>query len=85
MGGGVSLGSFSGAALTEALKLLVLFGKDKSGKDYDEVIVDGMSGASAGAIALIIMLKYLLYAPLAFKNHKSRINAGTALLAGATC
>ena len=57
MGGGVSLGSFSGAALTEALKLLVLFGKDKSGKDYDEVIVDGMSGASAGAIALTIMLK----------------------------
>ena len=60
MGGGVSLGSFSGAALTEALKLLVLFGKDKSGKDYDEVIVDGMSGASAGAIALTIMLKCLM-------------------------
>ncbi|MGY3791347.1 patatin-like phospholipase family protein [Aquimarina sp. 433] len=60
MGGGVSLGSFSGAALTEALKLLVLYGKDNDNNDYDQVIVDGMSGASAGAIALTIMLKCLI-------------------------
>ncbi|KAA1244578.1 patatin-like phospholipase family protein [Aquimarina sp. RZ0] len=60
MGGGVSLGSFSGSALTEALKLLVIYGKDNDGKDYDNVIVDGMSGASAGAIALTIMLKCLI-------------------------
>lgn len=60
MGGGVSLGSFSGSSLTEALKLLVLFGKDKEGQSYDKVVVDGMSGASAGAIALVIMLKTLI-------------------------
>ncbi len=60
MGGGVSLGSFSGAALTEALKLLILYGQDKDGKPYDRVILDGMSGASAGAIALTIMLKTLV-------------------------
>lgn len=60
MGGGVSLGSFSGSSLTEALKLLLLFGQDKDGKKYDRIIVDGMSGASAGALALTIMLKTLL-------------------------
>lgn len=60
MGGGVSLGSFSGSALTEALKLLILYGKDSEGNPYDEVIVDGMSGASAGAIALTIMLRCLI-------------------------
>ncbi|SEL13832.1 Patatin-like phospholipase [Aquimarina amphilecti] len=60
MGGGVSLGSFSGSALTEALKLLVLYGKDNDKNSYDKVIVDGMSGASAGAIALTIMLKCLI-------------------------
>ena len=60
MGGGVSLGSFSGAALTEALKLLILYGHDPKGQKYDKVVVDGMSGASAGAIALVIMLKSLI-------------------------
>ncbi|WP_299431826.1 patatin-like phospholipase family protein [uncultured Aquimarina sp.] len=60
MGGGVSLGSFSGSALTEALKLLVLYGKDSDQNEYEKVIVDGMSGASAGAIALTIMLKCLI-------------------------
>lgn len=60
MGGGVSLGSFSGGSLTEALKLLILYGKDKNGAPYEKVIVDGMSGASAGAIALTIMLKSLI-------------------------
>ncbi|MGJ5641143.1 hypothetical protein [Formosa sp. S-31] len=60
MGGGVSLGTFSGAALTESLKLLLLFGKDKEGNPYEDVVVDGMSGASAGAIALTIMLRTLI-------------------------
>ncbi len=60
MGGGVSLGSFSGSSLTEALKLLVLYGKDDKGVPYDDIVVDGMSGASAGAIALTIMLKCLI-------------------------
>ncbi|WP_299224060.1 patatin-like phospholipase family protein [uncultured Psychroserpens sp.] len=60
MGGGVSLGSFSGSALTEALKLLILYGQDAEGNKYDDVVVDGMSGASAGAIALTVMLKTLI-------------------------
>lgn len=60
MGGGVSLGVFSGSSLTEALKLLLLFGQDKEGNPYDDIIVDGMSGASAGAIALTIMLRSLM-------------------------
>ena len=64
MGGGVSLGSYSGAGLTEALKLLVIYGKYKN-KDneyipYDDIIVDGMSGASAGAISLGILLRCLI-------------------------
>jgi len=60
MGGGVSLGSFSGAGLTESLKLLILYGQDENGEPFDDVIVDGMSGASAGAMALTIMLKCLI-------------------------
>jgi len=60
MGGGVSLGVFSGSSLTEALKLLLLFGQDKEGNPYDDIIVDGMSGASAGAVALTIMLRSLM-------------------------
>ncbi len=60
MGGGVSLGSFSGSALTEALKLLLIFGKDEEGEPYSNVVVDGMSGASAGAMALTIMLRCLV-------------------------
>ena len=60
MGGGVSLGSFSGSALTEALKLLILYGRDAQNKPYKKIIVDGISGASAGAIALTIMLRCLI-------------------------
>ncbi len=60
MGGGVSMGTFSGAALTESLKLLLLYGQDEDGVPYDHVVVDCMSGASAGAIALGIMLRALL-------------------------
>lgn len=67
MGGGVSLGVFSGSSLTEALKLLLLFGQDKEGNPYDDIIVDGMSGASAGAVALTIMLRSLM-------DYKSMLN-----------
>lgn len=59
------MGSFSGSALTEALKTLVLLGRwvDQDGKShyYEKVEVDGMSGASAGAIALAIMLKSMTH------------------------
>ena len=50
MGGGVSLGTFSGSALTEVLKLVVLRGRDSNGDPFSEVVVDVFSGASAGAM-----------------------------------
>lgn len=61
MGGGVSLGSFSGAALTESIKLALLYGVDADGKPYDSVQVDVFSGASAGAMSLGVMLKALAF------------------------
>ncbi len=60
MGGGVSLGTFSGAALSQALKLAILRGVDAGGTPYDKVVVDVFSGASAGAMALAIMLRSLV-------------------------
>ncbi len=63
MGGGVSLGTFSGAALAEAIKLAVLRGgyEDENGdvQRYDRVTIDVFSGASAGAMALSLMLRTL--------------------------
>ncbi len=75
MGGGVSLGAFSGAALTEAIKqvLLDIFvrEKQKAGSlidyrpstdgagEYTDVVIDVFSGASAGAMSLAIMLRGL--------------------------
>ncbi len=63
MGGGVSLGTFSGAALSEAIKLAVLHGgyTDDAGQwqRYDRVVIDVFSGASAGAMALALMLRTL--------------------------
>lgn len=53
MGGGVSLGAYSGAALTEAIKLAILR------SDYESVVVDVFSGASAGAMSLLLMLRAL--------------------------
>ena len=60
MGGGVSLGSFSGGALTEAIKMLILYGKDKEGVPYDDIEIDVFSGASAGSMSLCIMLRALV-------------------------
>lgn len=60
MGGGVSLGTFSGAALSEVLKLAVLYGHD-GGQRYERVVVDVFSGASAGAMALALMLRALAH------------------------
>lgn len=69
MGGGVSLGTFSGAALSEAIKQQLVYGqydtgiKDKDGKAiykvYDEVELDVFSGSSAGAISLAVMIRVL--------------------------
>jgi predicted acylesterase/phospholipase RssA len=84
LGGGVSLGSFSSAALAESLKQLILFAdyetKDKDAQGvplrrlYDSVEVDVFSGASAGAMSLAIMLRCLVnhrdkYKFLAFDNY----------------
>jgi hypothetical protein len=63
MGGGVSLGTFCGAALTEAIKLFLLFGRDADGDPYDDVVVDVFSGASAGAMSLAVMLRGLALPP----------------------
>ena len=75
MGGGVSLGTFSGAALSEAIKQLIVFGKYDSGKRdssgnpvfnaYNRVEIDIFSGASAGAVSLGIMLRVLA-------NHRDK-------------
>lgn len=60
MGGGVSLGTFSGSALSEVLKLVILRGQDREGNAFDNVVVDVFSGASAGAMSLAIMLRSLV-------------------------
>lgn len=72
MGGGVSLGSFSGAALTEAIKLALLYGKDQYDNTYDSVEIDVFAGASAGAMSLGIMLKCLA---LPEHDPAKRVNA----------
>ena len=53
MGGGVSLGTFNGAALTQALKLAILR------SPYTRIEVDCFSGASAGAMSLAVLLRGL--------------------------
>ncbi len=76
MGGGVSLGAFSGAALTEALKLLLIGGLDDEGRRYTHIELDSMSGASAGAVSLCIMLSSLLnykrYITTEVKKHNHK-------------
>ncbi|RKR84048.1 patatin-like phospholipase [Mucilaginibacter gracilis] len=65
MGGGVSLGTFSGAALSEAIKQAVLQGgyvdEQNNFQLYERVIVDVFAGASAGSMSLAIMLRGLAY------------------------
>jgi predicted acylesterase/phospholipase RssA len=60
MGGGVSLGTFSGAALSQSLKLLLLRGMDRRSQPYGRLEVDLFSGASAGSMALSLMLRGLV-------------------------
>lgn len=60
MGGGVSLGTFSGTALSQALKLLIVYGRDEAEKKpFERVEVDVFSGASAGALSLAAMVRCL--------------------------
>jgi predicted acylesterase/phospholipase RssA len=66
MGGGVSMGTFSGAALSESIKLILLFGgyTDDSGTfrryEPEDIVIDVFSGASAGGMSLLIMLRGLV-------------------------
>src|SRR5690606_14325958 len=70
MGGGVSLGAFSGAALTEAMKLAVVRATytvddpsdPRHGErvPYDRVVVEVFGGARAGALSLVLMLRSLV-------------------------
>lgn len=59
MGGGTSQGTFSGVALTEALKLLVLYGGEGGGPCAD-LRIDSAAGASAGSVAVAILLRSLV-------------------------
>lgn len=61
MGGGVSLGAFSGAALSQAIKLALYHAYCEDG--YDVVSIDVFSGASAGAMSLGLMLRELAGTP----------------------
>ena len=74
MGGGVSLGTFNGAALSEAIKLAILRGIDSKGNRFDRVEVDVFSGASAGAMSLGLMLRGLVH-----QTNSQRIAAKAAL------
>ena len=86
MGGGVSLGTFSGAALSETIKQQIVYGQYDTGKKdqqgnviyaaYERIEIDVFSGASAGAISLAIMLRVLVnprdkFKFLGFKSYEA--------------
>ncbi len=56
-GGGVSLGTFCGAALSQAIKLILVHGRSAQRQPYDKVEIDVFTGASAGALSLAAMLR----------------------------
>lgn len=58
MGGGVSLGSFGGGALAGALRALAEHA-EREDSGVDAVEVDVLSGASAGAMSLCLLLRHL--------------------------
>ena len=64
MGGGVSLGSFSGGALAEVVRLLEKFPATRPDAQGNPVPIapkiDVVSGASAGSMTLAILVRYLL-------------------------
>ncbi len=82
MGGGVSLGTFCGTALSQALKLLIVYGRDTSGAPFEKIEVDVFSGASAGTLSLAAMLRCLATpdpAALAIAKTEVEKEFGTAL------
>ena len=70
LGGGVSLGTFSSAALTEVLKQALVNGRDCDGNPYETVTIDVLSGASAGTISLALMLRFLSDPEIDFEGPK---------------
>ena len=70
LGGGVSLGTFSSAALTEVLKQALVHGRDCDGNPYETVTIDVLSGASAGTISLALMLRFLSDPQVDFEGPK---------------
>lgn len=83
MGGGVSLGTFSGAALSETIKQAILNAGYYEWKDdqqifvkYDKVIIDVFAGASAGSMSLSIMLRGLCH-----QSEKEKDKAKATLVA----
>ena len=56
MGGGVSLGAFSGGALAETIRQLYEL---RQQGEYEDVVLDVFSGASAGGITLALLLRAL--------------------------
>ncbi|MFC1523597.1 patatin-like phospholipase family protein [Thermodesulfobacteriota bacterium] len=60
MGGGIALGTFNGATLSEAVKLAIIYGRDQKEEPFDKVEIDVFSGASAGAMSLGLMVRALV-------------------------
>ncbi|NIR30309.1 MAG: hypothetical protein GWN84_13560 [Gammaproteobacteria bacterium] len=60
MGGGVSLGTFSGGALAEVVRLLARTGATREDGEKIEPKIDVMAGASAGSLTLAILFAELL-------------------------
>jgi len=87
MGGGVSLGTFSGAALSETIKQAILhagYYEQKGDQDvfikYDKVVIDVFAGASAGSMSLSIMLRGLCHqTEEELKNAKTTLIADTSI------
>lgn len=84
MGGGVSLGTFSGAALSETIKQAVLNAgyTDETGqfKPYKNIVIDIFSGASAGSMSLAIMLRGLAYqSPAELKRAREKLENDTSI------
>jgi len=62
MAGGTSMGVFTGVALTESLKQILIFAKNKQGDLFEKIEIDIMTGASAGSVVLALLFRSLINA-----------------------
>ena len=67
MGGGVSLGSFCGGAVGEAVKQLL----ENRAEQYTSVRFDVFSGASAGAMSLGLLVHTPRAHPISWEKRRS--------------